>query len=76
MVYDQTGCNLLRWLLEQSKIQLEDLVCKYLPEFSNLSIKKGDSPIDDVEDQNNITINLFLYCWFSQFLADPVGKIR
>ena len=31
-------------LLEQNKIQLEDLVCKYLPEFSNLKVlKKIDS---------------------------------
>ena len=66
-------------LLEQNKIKLDDLVFKYLPEFSNLKVlKKIDSPIDDIEDlNNNITIkDLFLHtAGFSyNFLADPVGR--
>ena len=66
-------------LLEQNKIQLDDLVTKYLPEFSNLRVLKNiDSSIDDVEDLRiNPTIkDLFLHtAGFSyNFLADPVGK--
>ena len=66
-------------LLEQNKIQLDDLVTKYLPEFSNLKVLKNiDSSIDDVEDLRiNPTIkDLFLHtAGFSyNFLADPVGK--
>ena len=50
-------------LLEQNKIKLDDLVYKYLPEFSNLKVlKKIDSPIDDIEDlNNNITIKDLLH---------------
>jgi len=66
-------------LLEQNKIQLDDLVTKYLPEFSNLKVLKNiDSSIDDVE---NLRISpsikdLFLHtAGFSyNFLADPVGR--
>ena len=66
-------------LLEQNKIQLDDLVSKYLPEFSNLKVLKNiDSSIDDVE---NLRISpsikdLFLHtAGFSyNFLADPVGR--
>ncbi len=66
-------------LLEQNKIQLDDLITKYLPEFSNLKVLKNiDSPIDDVEDlRTNPTIkDLFLHtAGFSyNFLADPVGR--
>ena len=66
-------------LLEQNKIQLDDLVTKYLPEFSNLKVLKNiDSSIDDVEDLRiNPTIkDLFLHtAGFSyNFLADPVGR--
>ena len=66
-------------LLEQNKIKLDDLVTKYLPEFSNLKVlKKERSSIDDVEDlKTNPTIkDLFLHtAGFSyNFLADPIGK--
>ena len=66
-------------LLEQNKIKLDDLVTKYLPEFSNLKVlKKENSSIDDVEDLKiNPTIkDLFLHtAGFSyNFLADPIGR--
>ena len=66
-------------LLEQNKIQLDDLITKYLPEFSNLKVLKNiDSFIDDVEDVRiHPTIkDLFLHtAGFSyNFLADPVGR--
>ena len=66
-------------LLEQNKIQLDDLVSKYLPEFSNLKVLKNiDSSIDDVEDLriNPSIKDLFLHtAGFSyNFLADPVGR--
>ena len=66
-------------LLEQNKIQLDDLITNYLPEFSNLKVLKNmDSPIDDIEDLRiNPTIkDLFLHtAGFSyNFLADPVGR--
>ena len=66
-------------LLEQNKINLEDLVSRYLPEFSNLKVLKNEnSSIDDVEDLKiNPTIkDLFLHTsGFSyNFLADPIGK--
>ena len=66
-------------LLEQNKINLEDLVSKYLPEFSNLKVLKNEnSSIDDVEDLKiNPTIkDLFLHTsGFSyNFLADPIGR--
>ena len=46
-------------LLEQNKIELDDLVYEYLPEFSNLKVlKKIDSPIDDIEDLiNRLKVN-------------------
>ena len=66
-------------LLEQNKIKLDDLVTKYLPEFSNLKVLKNtDSSIDDVEDLRiSPTIkDLFMHtAGFSyNFLADPVGR--
>ena len=66
-------------LLEQNKIKLDDLVTKYLPEFSNLKVlKKENASIDEVEDLKiNPTIkDLFLHtAGFSyNFLADPVGR--
>ena len=66
-------------LLEQNKIKLDDLVTKYLPEFSNLKVlKKENASIDDVEDLKiNPTIkDLFLHtAGFSyNFLADPIGR--
>ena len=48
-------------LLEQNKIKLDDLVTKYLPEFSNLKVlKKENTSIDDVEDLK-IHINTYLF---------------
>ena len=66
-------------LLEQNKIHLDDLITKYLPEFSNLKVlKKKNSPIDDVENLKvNPTIkDLFLHtAGFSyNFLDNPIGK--
>lgn len=66
-------------LLEQNKINLEDLVSKYLPEFSNLKVLKNEnSSIDDVEDlKTDPTLkDLFLHtAGFSyNFLADPIGR--
>ena len=66
-------------LLEKNKLNLDDLVTKYLPEFSNLKVLKNkNSEIDDVEELKiNPTIkDLFLHtAGFSyNFLADPVGK--
>ena len=66
-------------LLEQNKIKLDDLVTKYLPEFSNLKVlKKENASIDEVEDLKiNPTIkDLFLHtAGFSyNFLADPIGR--
>ena len=66
-------------LLEQNKIQLDDLVTKYLPELSNLKVLKNiNSSIDNVEGlkiQPTIK-DLFLHtAGFSyNFLADPIGK--
>ena len=67
-------------LLEQNKIKLDDLVTKYLPEFSNLKVlKKENASIDEVEDLKiNPTIkDLFLHtAGFSyNFLADPIGRM-
>ena len=66
-------------LLEQNKINLNDKITKYLPEFLNLKVLKNkNSPIDDVQDlEVNPTIkDLFLHtAGFSyNFLANPVGK--
>jgi CubicO group peptidase (beta-lactamase class C family) len=66
-------------LLEQNKIKLDDLITKYLPEFSKLKVlKKENTSIDDVEDLKiNPTIkDLFLHtAGFSyNFLADPIGR--
>mgnify|MGYP001160262027 CR=1 FL=1 len=63
-------------LREQNKIKLDDLITKYLPEFSNLKVLKNENAsIDDVEDLKiNPTIkDLFLHtAGFSyNFLADP-----
>ncbi|MBD1148036.1 beta-lactamase family protein [Pelagibacterales bacterium SAG-MED31] len=66
-------------LLEQNKMQLDDLITKYLPEFSKLKVlKNSNSSIDDVEDLKIIpTIkDLFLHtAGFSyNFLPNPIGK--
>tara|TARA_B100001094_G_scaffold195848_1_gene189791 strand:- start:175 stop:1365 length:1191 start_codon:yes stop_codon:yes gene_type:complete len=66
-------------LLEKNKLNLDDLVTKYLPEFSNLKVLKDKkSEIDDTEElQVDLTIkDLFLHtAGFSyNFLADPIGK--
>ncbi len=66
-------------LLEKNKIQLDDLITKYLSEFANLkALKNINSPIDDVENLKiNPTIkDLLLHtAGFSyNFLEDPVGK--
>ncbi len=66
-------------LLEQNKINLNDEIIKYLPEFVNLKVLKNkNSSIDDVEELKIYpTIkDLFLHtAGFSyNFLANPVGK--
>ena len=66
-------------LLEQNKIHLEDLITKYLPEFSHLKVLKNEnSSIDDVEEIKLIpTIkDLFLHtAGFSyNFLDNTIGK--
>jgi len=66
-------------LLEKNKLNLDDLVTKYLPEFSNLKVLKNkNSKIEEVEElKTNPTIkDLFLHtAGFSyNFLADPIGK--
>tara|TARA_X000000368_G_scaffold30754_1_gene22901 strand:+ start:671 stop:1861 length:1191 start_codon:yes stop_codon:yes gene_type:complete len=66
-------------LLEKNKLNLDDLVIKYLPEFSNLKVLKNkNSEIEEVEElKTNPTIkDLFLHtAGFSyNFLADPIGK--
>ena len=66
-------------LLEKNKLNLDDLVTKYLPEFSNLKVLKNkNSEIEEVEElKTNPTIkDLFLHtAGFSyNFLADPIGK--
>ena len=66
-------------LLEKNKLNLDDLVTKYLPEFSNLKVLKNkNSKIDEVEELKiHPTIkDLFLHtAGFSyNFLADPIGK--
>ena len=66
-------------LLEKNKLNLDDLVTKYLPEFSNLKVLKDKkSEIDETEElQVDLTIkDLFLHtAGFSyNFLADPIGR--
>ena len=66
-------------LLEKNKLNLDDLVIKYLPEFSNLKVLKNkNSEIEEVEELKiNPTIkDLFLHtAGFSyNFLADPIGR--
>jgi len=66
-------------LLEKNKLNLDDLVTKYLPEFSNLKVLKNkNSEIEEVEELKiNPTIkDLFLHtAGFSyNFLADPIGR--
>ncbi len=66
-------------LIEQNKINLDDPITKYLPEFSNLKVLTNQNgPIQEVENLKRIpTIKeLFLHtAGFSyNFLADPVGK--
>ena len=66
-------------LIEQDKIHLEDLITKYLPEFSNLKVLKNENAaIDDVEEIKIIpTIeDLLLHtAGFSyNFLDNPIGK--
>ena len=66
-------------LLEKNKLNLDDLVTKYLPEFSNLKVLKDKkSEIDETQElQVDLTIkDLFLHtAGFSyNFLADPIGR--
>ena len=66
-------------LLEKNKLNLDDLVTKYLPEFSNLKVLKNkNSEIEEVEELKiHPTIkDLFLHtAGFSyNFLADPIGR--
>jgi len=66
-------------LLEKNKLNLDDLVTKYLPEFSNLKVLKDKkSEIDQTEElQVDLTIkDLFLHtAGFSyNFLADTIGR--
>ena len=66
-------------LIEENKINLEDPITEYLPEFNDLQvIKKEDGNIDDVEKitQYPTVKDLLLHtAGFSyNFLADPVGK--
>ena len=66
-------------LLEEKKINLDDPITEYLPEFNNLQVMvKEEGKVEDVEKLNQLpTIkDLFLHtAGFSyNFLADPVGK--
>ena len=66
-------------LIDEGKINLEDPITEYLPEFNNLQvIIKEDANINEVESviQYPTIKNLFLHTsGFSyNFLADPVGK--
>ena len=66
-------------LIEENKINLDDPITEYLPEFNNLQVmKKEDGGIEEVEKVINYpTIkDLFLHtAGFSyNFLADPVGR--
>ena len=66
-------------LLEKNKLNLDDLITKYLPEFSKLKVLKDqNSKIDETEELKvDLTIkDLFLHtAGFSyNFLADPIGR--
>ena len=66
-------------LIEEKKINLDDPITEYLPEFKDLQVlKKKDSKVEDLEKIKKYpTIKeLFLHtAGFSyNFLADPVGK--
>ena len=66
-------------LLEKNKLNLDDLITKYLPEFSKLKVLKDKySKIDETEELKvDLTIkDLFLHtAGFSyNFLADPIGR--
>ena len=66
-------------LVEEKKINLDDPITEYLPEFNDLqAMVREDGTVDDVERVNQYpTIkDLFLHtAGFSyNFLADPVGK--
>ena len=65
-------------LVERNKIQLDDPITKYLPEYSNLKVLKNpDGDITDVEELKIVPTvkHLLLHtAGFSyNFLADPVG---
>ncbi len=65
-------------LVERNKIQLDDPITKYLPEYSNLKVlKNSDGDITDVEELKIVPTvkHLLLHtAGFSyNFLADPVG---
>jgi len=65
-------------LVERNKIQLNDPITKYLPEYSNLKVLKNpDGDITDVEELKIVPTvkHLLLHtAGFSyNFLADPVG---
>jgi len=66
-------------LIDENKINLEDPITEYLPEFNDLQVMvKEDSDIEEVEKlQQHPTIkDLFLHtAGFSyNFLSDPVGR--
>ena len=66
-------------LVEEKKINLDDPITEYLPEFNDLQVMvREDGAVEDVERVNQYpTIkDLFLHtAGFSyNFLADPVGK--
>ena len=66
-------------LVEEKKINLDDPITEYLPEFNDLQVMvREDGAVEDVEKVNQYpTIkDLFLHtAGFSyNFLADPVGK--
>mgnify|MGYP003950895879 CR=1 FL=1 len=66
-------------LIEENKLNLDDPITEYLPEFNDLKVmKKEDDSIKDVEKliQYPTIKDLFLHtAGFSyNFLADPVGK--
>ena len=66
-------------LIEEKKINLDDPITEYLPEFNDLQVMvREDGAVEDVERVNQYpTIkDLFLHtAGFSyNFLADPVGK--
>ncbi len=66
-------------LIELNKINLNDQIIKFLPEFSNLKVLKNkNSPIDEVENlkvKPTIKDLLLHTAGFSyNFLANPIGK--